>query len=156
MGGPSTHTVLTSHSGLVNAGLFTPLPKAKLGDTFNVQILGETHWYRVDDIKQVLPNDTAALRIIPNEDFVTLITCVPVSVNSHRLLVRGTRIPPPQTTDFDGQIAGDGVTAGFPWWAVIVLGGSMLSAWLLFFRSRRHVVTEVGSVSSAEYNHTRS
>lgn len=137
IGGPSTHSVVTSHSGLVNASLFTPLPKAKIGDVFSVQVLGETHWYEVDDIRSVLPNDTESLRIIPNKDYVTLITCVPVSVNTHRLLVRGTRIEPPMDETYDGTVAGDWGTAGIPWWFIAVVGGSVASAWLLFARPRR-------------------
>ncbi|MHA3725243.1 class C sortase [Leucobacter sp. HY1910] len=149
VGGPSTHSVLTSHSGLVNASLFTSLTKAKLGDVFSVQVLGETHWYKVDDIRTVLPDETDALRIVDNADYVTLITCVPVSVNTHRLLVRGTRIPAPQN-EYDGTVAGDGVTAGFPWWAAAVLGGSAASAWFLFIYPRHtrkmHSVKELAGM----------
>lgn len=136
VGGPSTHSVITSHSGLVHASLFTKLPKAKLGDTFTVQVLGETHWYRVDSIETVLPEETERLAIVPNKDFVTLFTCTPIGINSHRMMVRGERIDPPAATGRQA-IAGDGKTAGFPWWAVIFLGGSGAVAYLLFAPVKR-------------------
>ena len=142
VGGPSTHSVLTSHSGLLNASLFTPLPKAKVGDTFTVQVLGETHWYQVDQIETVLPEQTEGLQIVDGEDYVTLITCTPIGVNSHRLLVRGVRVEAP--TQFTGShaIAGDGHTAGFPWWAVIFFGGSAATGYLLFAPPRKEGETQ--------------
>lgn len=136
VGGPSTHSVLTSHSGLLNASLFTPLPKAELGDTFTVQVLGETHWYRVDRIETIEPEQTERLQIVDGQDLVTLITCTPVGINSHRLLVQGTRIDAP-VSDGRQAIAGDGRSAGFPWWAVIFVGGSALTAYPLFAPQRR-------------------
>lgn len=136
VGGPSTHSVLTSHSGLVRASLFTPLPQARLGDTFQVTVLGETHYYRVDDIRTVLPGDTSSLSIVDGEDFVTLITCTPIGINSHRLLVRGVRVPAPEEAG-GYALEGDGKTAGFPWWAPAFLGGSALTAYLLFAPPRR-------------------
>ncbi|MCB1273789.1 MAG: class C sortase [Leucobacter sp.] len=137
VGGPSTHAVLTSHSGLVRASLFTELPNAALGDTFQVTVLGETHYYRVDDIRTVIPGDTSSLAIVDGKDYVTLFTCTPIGVNSHRILVRGVRIPPPTTAGTD--VAGDGKQAGFPWWALIFLGASSGTGYMLFAppRSRR-------------------
>lgn len=131
VGGPSTHSVLTSHSGLLNASLFTRLPEAKLGDTFTVQVLGERHWYRVDHIETILPEQTEMLQIVPDEDIVTLITCTPIGINSHRIVVQGTRIDPPADAGRHA-VEGDGRTAGFPWWAVIFVGGSALTGYLLF------------------------
>lgn len=136
VGGPSTHSVLTSHSGLLGASLFTPLPGARIGDTFSVQVLGETHHYRVDRIETVLPEQTEGLRIVDGEDYVTLITCTPVGINSHRLLVRGVRVAGPG----DGTrqaVEGDGRSAGFPWWAVGFVAGSAGVAYLLFAPPRR-------------------
>lgn len=91
VGGESTHAVLAGHSGMSNARLFTDLPKLEMGDVFYIHIYDRTLTYTVDQIKTVLPTDTADLTIVPGEDYVTLVTCVPVTVNSHRLLVRGTR-----------------------------------------------------------------
>lgn len=91
VGGESTHAVLAGHSGMSNARLFTDLPKLEMGDVFYIHIYDRTLTYTVDQIKTVLPTDTADLTIVPGQDYVTLVTCVPVTVNSHRLLVRGTR-----------------------------------------------------------------
>lgn len=138
IGGPSTHSVLTSHSGLLNASLFTPLPKAKVGDTFQINVLGETHWYEVDSIETVLPEETEHLTIVDGHDYATLITCTPIGINSHRLLVRGTRIEAPIAEAGSGVIAGDGQSAGFPWWAVVFLGGSAAVAAILFTPPKSH------------------
>lgn len=136
VGGPSTHAVLTSHSGLINAALFTKLPEAQLGDTFTVQVLGETHWYRVDRIETINPEDTQSLQIVAGQDLVTLITCTPIGINSHRLLVTGSRIAAPQSAG-EQVIAGDGRNAGYPWWALVFTGGSAATAWLLFAPPKR-------------------
>ncbi len=93
VGGIGTHSVLTGHTGLSAARLFTDLDQLIEGDVFYIESLGETMAYKVDQIKIVLPNVTDDLRINPREDYVTLVTCTPYGVNSHRLLVRGTRIP---------------------------------------------------------------
>ncbi|MFC6234050.1 class C sortase, partial [Leucobacter soli] len=136
VGGPSTHSVLTSHAGLVHAALFTRLPQAEYGDVFQIDVLGETHYYQVDDIRTVLPEETGSLRIVDGEDFVTLITCTPTGINSHRLLVRGARIDAPESASRT-SIPGDGRGAGFPWWAVLFVAGSAVTASLLFAPSRR-------------------
>ena len=93
VGGESTHAVLTGHRGLPSKTLFTDLDKLGEGDVFYIKILGETFAYQVDQILTVLPEDTKALSIEPGKDYVTLVTCTPYAVNTHRLLVRGTRIP---------------------------------------------------------------
>ena len=91
VGGASTHCVLAGHSGMSNARLFTDLPKLENGDVFYLHIYNKTLTYTVDQIKKVLPTDTSDLTIVDGEDYVTLVTCVPIAVNSHRLLVRGIR-----------------------------------------------------------------
>lgn len=131
VGGPSTHSVLTSHSGLVHASLFTKLPQAKVGDVFEVRVLGETKYYEVDGLETVEPFVTDSLDVVEGEDRVTLFTCTPIGVNSHRYLVHGVRVPAPADAG-DHAIAGDGITAGFPWWALIFVGGSGMVAYLLF------------------------
>lgn len=93
VGGESSHCVLTGHRGLPSKILFTDLDKLTNGDIFYIKILGETFAYRVDQILTVLPEDTKALTIAPGKDYVTLVTCTPYAVNTHRLLVRGVRIP---------------------------------------------------------------
>lgn len=91
VGGRSTHAVLTGHTGLNKARLFTDLTALKKGDMFFITVLNETLAYRVDEKQVCLPEDTKALNIIQGEDHVTLVTCTPYGINDHRLLVRGTR-----------------------------------------------------------------
>lgn len=93
VGGAGTHCVFSAHTGLPGKKLFTNLDQMKRGDVFYLNILGEKLAYKVDKISVVLPHETDELKIDPDEDYVTLITCTPYGINSHRLLVRGTRIP---------------------------------------------------------------
>lgn len=93
VGGKGTHAVISGHSGLPSAKLFTDIDRLVDGDTFMIQVLDEALTYEVDQILTVLPDDVSALAIDPNQDYVTLVTCTPYGVNSHRLLVRGHRIP---------------------------------------------------------------
>ena len=92
VGGKSTHSVLSAHRGLPHARLFTDLDKLELGDTFLITVLDRTVTYQVDQIKVVLPNEIEDIQIAENCDRCTLLTCTPYGINSHRLLVRGTRI----------------------------------------------------------------
>ena len=135
VGGPDTHAVLTSHSGLPHAQLFSPLHKAKMGDTFWISVLGEDHYYRVERIETVLPGQTDSLEIVAGEDWVTLFTCTPIGVNTHRLMIHAIRIPDQEALGVE-EIAGDGITLGFPWWAVWFGGGSLVVGWLLFAPQR--------------------
>ena len=93
IGGPGTHAVLSGHRGLPGRKLFTDLDLIKEGDQFYLQVLNETLAYEVDQILTVMPHESEALDIVPGEDLVTLVTCTPYGVNSHRLLIRGHRIP---------------------------------------------------------------
>lgn len=93
VGGESTHTVLTGHRGLPTKTLFTNMDKMEIGDVFYIKILEETFAYQVDQILTVLPEETDDLSIVPGEDLATLVTCTPYAINTHRLLVRGHRIP---------------------------------------------------------------
>lgn len=92
VGGESTHSVLSAHRGLPHAKLFTDLDKMELGDVFTITILDRTLTYQVDQIKVVNPDEIDEVHIIEGEDHCTLLTCTPYGINSHRLLVRGTRI----------------------------------------------------------------
>ena len=92
VGGKSTHTVLSAHRGLPSAKLFTNLDKVEVGDVFTVRILDRTVTYQVDQILIVLPHETDNLNIVQGEDYCTLVTCTPYGINTHRMLVRGTRI----------------------------------------------------------------
>lgn len=93
VGGESTHTVLTGHRGLPTKTLFTNMDKLVKGDVFYIKVLDETLAYKVDQILTVLPEETKALSIVPGKDYATLVTCTPYAINTHRLLVRGHRIP---------------------------------------------------------------
>ncbi len=92
-GGVGNHAVLSAHRGLPSAKLFTDLDQVEVGDQFYLYIIDQVLAYQVDQILTVLPEDSAALAIDPDQDYVTLVTCTPYGVNTHRLLVRGHRVP---------------------------------------------------------------
>ena len=100
VGGSSTHAVLSAHSGMASSKLFSDIDQLAVGDVFYIRVLGDTLVYEVDSIHTVLPTDTSLLQIEDGKDYVTLVTCTPFGVNTHRLLVRGHRIPytPEQAT----------------------------------------------------------
>ena len=93
VGGSSTHAVLSAHSGLASSKLFSDIDQLAAGDVFYIRVLGDTLVYEVDSIHTVLPTDTSLLQIEDGKDYVTLVTCTPFGVNTHRLLVRGHRVP---------------------------------------------------------------
>lgn len=92
VGGEGTHAILAAHRGLPSAMLFTDLNLLQEGDLFYIYVLDKVLAYEVDQILVVKPDETEALNIVPGEDYVTLLTCTPYGVNTHRLLVRGRRI----------------------------------------------------------------
>ena len=93
VGGSSTHAVLSAHSGLASSKLFSDIDQLTEGDTFYIHVLGDTLAYKVDAVHTVLPTDTSRLQIEDGKDYVTLVTCTPFGINTHRLLVRGHRVP---------------------------------------------------------------
>ncbi len=93
VGSSSTHAVLSAHSGMAPAKLFSDIDQLTVGDMFYIHVLGEVLAYKVDAIHTVLPTDTSRLQIEGGKDQVTLVTCTPFGVNTHRLLVRGHRVP---------------------------------------------------------------
>ena len=93
VGGEGTHTVLTGHRGLPSAKLFTDIDRLRKGDVFYVRTLGKTLAYQVDQIQTTLPDEVRLLEREEGKDYVTLVTCTPYGVNTHRLLIRGVRIP---------------------------------------------------------------
>lgn len=97
VGGESTHAVLSAHTGLASKTLFTDLDQLELGDLFFLTVLDQKLAYQVCEIQVVLPTETDPLAIVPGEDLVTLVTCTPYGINSHRLLVTGTRVPLEET-----------------------------------------------------------
>ena len=95
VGGESTHAVISAHRGLPSAKLFTNLDQLEVGDTFTITVLDRVLTYEVDQISIVLPTETDDLQVVDGKDYVTLMTCTPYGINSHRLLVRGRRIETP-------------------------------------------------------------
>ena len=110
VGGESTHAVLSAHRGLPSAKLFSDLDLMQIGDRFMIHTLNQTLTYQVDQITVILPEEIEALAIVPGEDYVTLMTCTPYAVNTHRLLVRGVRVanaeetPEPEITTEKEQL----------------------------------------------------
>jgi len=93
IGGIGNHSILTAHTGLTSAEMFNRLTEVVKGDMFLLHVLDKTFTYEVDEITVILPEEIEKLLPVEGEDYVTLVTCTPYGVNSHRLLVRGTRIP---------------------------------------------------------------
>ena len=92
VGGESTHAILSAHRGLPSSRLFTDLDQLKEGDIFYIYVLDEVLAYQVDQVLVTEPSETEALKIVDGKDYITLVTCTPYAVNTHRLLVRGERI----------------------------------------------------------------
>ncbi|WP_239457620.1 class C sortase [Bifidobacterium pullorum] len=128
VGGANTHSVLTGHRGLVEAMMFTWLDEMKKGDVFYIEVMGETLAYKVDRITVIEPDDTSQLKITPGEDRVTLMTCTPYGVNTHRLLVSGLRAHIPEQAPRLQDAPRDGtVPAIATALAVLVLGLILVS-----------------------------
>ena len=121
VGGESTHTVLTAHSGMANQKMFSDLDLVKEGDVFYLEILDEILAYQVDVVNVVLPHETEQLQIVNGEDYCTLVTCTPFGVNTHRLLVRGTRIPYEKAEQLTAEITVE-EAAGSTWEEMYVNG----------------------------------
>jgi len=119
VGGTSQHSVLTAHRGLPEATLFNDLDKLKIGDRFVVEVFGEVLTYQVINTKVVEPDDTDTLRAVAGEDLMTLVTCTPLGINTHRYLVTGERVTPTPINDL--RSAGETPNIpGFAWWALVI------------------------------------
>lgn len=149
VGGASTHSVLTGHSGFVNATLFDHVDQMAEGDVFSISTLDETLYYKVDQILTVLPDETDALRKVEGKDYVTLITCTPKGVNSHRLLVRGERTDPPSVGDPQQVLPSTTIDPGFPWWALAMLGITVVAVVVTRPRERKDPVAEAAMPEAA-------
>ena len=135
VGGAGTHAALSGHRGLPSALLFTDLDKLEIGDRFYLTVLGETLVYGVDQILTVTPDAVSSIHAEPDGDYVTLITCTPYGVNTHRLLVRGSRTTEPAAAEEKPQIkATEQVVRSFGWKGYVLLGalGVFLLLLLLF------------------------
>lgn len=132
VGGASTHSVVTGHRGLATSELFSHLDQVKVDDTFTIEVFGETLAYRVTETLIVEPEDTESLLIQPGKDLMTLVTCTPLGINSHRILVTGERVIPTPQADIDAAGQAPDVP-GFPWWMIIaggVITGACTYVWL--------------------------
>lgn len=139
VGGKDTHAVITGHRGLVEASMFTRLDEMRVGDYFYIDVMGHTLGYKVDRITEINPDDTSKLKIVPGEDRVTLMTCTPYGVNTHRLLVSALRSAIPEEIPAEDDAAKDvRVIAGVVSAATLLVG--LLLVWLLRcpWRVRRH------------------
>lgn len=141
VGGASTHAAISGHRGLPSAKLFTELDEMQVGDVFYVRVLKETFAYQVDQILTVLPHETEPLAIEAGADQMTLVTCTPYGINSHRLLVRGHAIPfVPSMADELG-VMGSPINLSWPH-IVFVLGLVALAAFFASLRSRERAERE--------------
>ena len=125
VGGIDTHAVLTAHRGLAKATMFSNLDKVKVSDRFTIQVLGEVLTYEVKETKVVEPEDTDTLLAVAGKDLITLVTCTPLGINSHRILVTGERVTPTPIKDIE-EAGADPTIPGFPWWAVGYGGGLLI------------------------------
>lgn len=139
IGGENTHAVISAHRGLPSAALFTDLDKLKEGDHFLIHVLDDTLCYEVDQISVVEPEETNSLAVEDGEDLVTLLTCTPYGVNSHRLLVRGHRVP------YDLEEIQEKETGNTPFsfhtnyllWVLVGLGITGIFILILYRRERK-------------------
>ena len=146
IGGPGTHCVISAHSAFPTQTFFDYLEDLDYGDTFYLHVLNEVLMYEVDQIKVVLPEDTKDLYIVEGEDYVTLLTCTPYSVNTHRLLVRGKRVP--YTPDdgskkekmkfTEGSIYILGYRVTYPVAALVIIGFLLFVGIVVFLLIRMH------------------
>lgn len=130
-GGSGLHPVVTSHRGLPEARLFTDLDKLEEGDLFCLRVLDRELWYEVDQVSVIAPEELERLSAVEGHDYVTLLTCTPYGVNSHRLLVRGERCDAPATED--------SVSTDSSYWpfALVAAAAVLLAAAVALRRSRR-------------------
>lgn len=139
VGGKDTHAVISAHRGLPSAALFTDLDRLKEGDHFLLHILDETLCYEVDQISVVEPEETDALAVEPGKDYVTLLTCTPYGVNSHRLLVRGHQVPyePEVIEAEEAPVFNTSVHTNYLLWVIVGLAITGIFVLILFVIERR-------------------
>lgn len=128
VGGINTRSVITGHRGLAEATMFTNLDKVVEGDSIVVEVLGETLTYRVFMIQVVSPDATEEIRAIPDRDILTLVTCTPLGINTHRILVSAERVIPTPQEDID-QSGENPTVPRFPWWILIYITVVALIIW---------------------------
>ena len=150
VGGESTHTVLTGHTGLGNATMFDQLTSVKMGDYFYIETAGRHLKYQVTDIRVVLPHETESLNKVEGKDLATLITCTPYGVNTHRLLVTGERVPMDEeaVAAEAAQVKGSVMK---PWMIAVLASVAviLLVAGILWLRSRKRNNEEPQEIEGA-------
>lgn len=152
IGGESTHSVLSAHRGLPSAALFTDLDRLEEGDHFLLYILDDVLCYEVDQIKVVEPKETQDLAVEEGKDLVTLFTCTPYGVNTHRLLVRGHRVPYEETILEDEGVptANRSLHTHYILWVIVGLAVTGLLIWIMYWvdkkRRTKHSSEKEGEV----------
>lgn len=138
VGGANTHAVISAHRGLPSASLFTDLDRLVEGDHFLIHVLNETLCYEVDQISVVEPEETDVLAVENGADLVTLLTCTPYGVNSHRLLVRGHRVPyvPEEVEKEETILGGASLHTNYLLWVIVGLGVTGIVIVILYFEER--------------------
>lgn len=121
VGGIGTRAVLSAHRGLPTATLFNDLDKAAVGDTFSVSVFDQVVTYRVVETQVIEPSETEAIFADPERDLITLVTCTPLGINSHRILVTGERVTPTPPGEVKASAARPDLP-GFPWWIPVLAG----------------------------------
>ena len=150
VGGESTHTVLTGHTGLGNATMFDQLTSVKMGDFFYIETAGRHLKYQVTDIRVVLPHETESLNKVEGKDLATLITCTPYGVNTHRLLVTGERVPMDDETAAAEAAQVKGAVMK-PWMIAVLVSVAVILgiAGVIWLRSRKRKGEEPQALDGA-------
>lgn len=137
VGGPGSHSVLTAHSGLRNATLFDNLGELEVGDAIYVGVSGERLKYQVYDTEVVLPHETESLQQVSGEDLMTLITCTPYGVNTHRLLVHAERVP--MDAEEGATVFDEPIGLNWQWWMFALMAASLaLMIGMAFWARKQH------------------
>lgn len=131
VGGAGTRSVITAHRGLANATMFSNLDQVQVGDRFTIRVLDEVLTYEINEKTVIEPEDTEILFASPDEDLVTLITCTPLGINTHRIIVTGERVTPTPIKDIEAATAAPTIP-GFPTWS-LYLGGTVALLGLFIF-----------------------
>ena len=147
VGGESTHSVITAHRGLAEATMFTNLDKMRSGDIFTIEVMGEVLVYEVRQTQVVAPEEQEALYPQEGRDLLTLVTCTPLGVNTHRILVTGERVIPTPQEEVDRALQ-DSDLPRFPWWLFLSGGGGVAVAGYLWLAGRRDARLHQATVSA--------
>ncbi len=137
IGGLGNHAVISAHRGLPSAKLFSDLDQLEIGDTFTITVLNEIFTYAIDNIAVVYPHETELLEMKDGKDYVTLVTCTPYGINTHRMLVRGVRVEIPEKVSV--RVSADAIQAEEELIvsAIIILGIGIMVKTVIAVKSRK-------------------